>query len=194
MTIEIVTDEIAGVKKGASMTFTQADSGNVNPDYVSHTATAGNCPACVLCLKARLEGFNVQAKPYDETNEIMFQVSENTNFGLIDKNTGVFPKYIKPKEKYMPRLLSWFTNFLENDVFYSIEFYWKDLTPDGHIMVIFKNQDQLFMYDPQTNELLQTNRIRNFLYRVRLGTIKLLNLSNCFLNKAVVDYMLEARK
>ena len=191
--IEKVEDEIAGVKKSQPMTFDEADNGNANPHYKSHSPTSANCPACVLSMKARLEGFNVQARPYDEESKLMFTLSENTNFGLIYKATGKFPEYIKPKERYMPRLLSWFDNNLENDKYYSIEFYWKDFTPDGHIMMITKQDGTLMLYDPQIDKRTTGSAIKDFLYTTRLGTIKLINLSDCFLNKAVVDYVLEAR-
>lgn len=191
--IEKVDNELAGVRKGAPMSFEDADSGNANPHYVIHSETSCNCPACVLSMKARLDGFNVQARPYDKENILMFILSENTNFGLINKATGKFPEYIKPKESYMPRLLSWFDNNLENDKYYSIEFYWKDFTPDGHIMMITKQNGLLMLYDPQTDERRTGNAIKKFLYTTRLGTIKLINLSDCFLNKAVVNYVLEAR-
>ena len=144
-----VEDEIAGVLKGQPMTFDEADSGNVNPHYIPHSATSENCSCCVLSLKARMDGFNVQAKPDDKLNSIMYTLSEHTNIGFVDKNTGLFPDYIKPKERYMPRLLLWFENVRKE--------------------------------------------IEKLLYTTRLGTIKLLNLSDCFLNKAVVDYVLEAK-
>ena len=191
--IEKVENEIAGVKKGQPMTFEEADNGNANPHYAIHSATADNCPACVLSMKARMDGFNMQAKPYDEKSSIMFKLSEKTNLGLIDKQTGNFPNYIQPKEKYLPSLLSWFNENLEEDKYYSIEFYWKDFTPDGHIMMIMKNDGKLMLYDPQIDNRISGNNIKDFLYTIRLGTIKLMNLSDCFLNKAVVDYVLEAR-
>lgn len=93
----------------------------------------------------------------------------------------------------MPRLLSWFDKNLEDNKYYSIEFYWKDFTPDGHIMMITKQNGILMLYDPQIDQRITGNKIKDFLYTTRLGTIKLLNLSDCFLNKTVVDYALEAR-
>ncbi len=175
------------------MTFEEADNGNVNPDYKIHTETSDNCPACVLSMKARLDGFNIKAKPYDETSNLMFTLSENTNFGLIDKITGKFPEYIKPKINYMPKLLLWLDSNLENNKYYSIQFYWKDFTPDGHIMMITKQNEKLMLYDPQIDQKIEGSEIEKFLYTIRLSTIKLMNLSDCFLNKSVVDYVMEAR-
>ncbi len=194
ITIVKVEDEIAGVKKGNPMSFAEADNGNANPNFVAHTETAHNCPACILSMKARMDGFNIIAKPYDKTNPIMDILSENTQLGFIDKDTGLFPEYLTPKKGYMPMLLSWFDTTLENNKFYSIEFFWKDFTPDGHIMMIFKKEGQLMLYDPQTNERWVHKNVEKFLYTVRLRTIKLMNISDCFLNKSVVDYALEVKK
>ncbi len=77
---------------------------------------------------------------FAESNEIMVALSENTSLAWIDKATGSFPEYIKPNERYMSRLMSWFDD------------------------------------------------------TTRLGTIKIMNLSDCFLNKNVVDFVLEERK
>jgi len=38
------------------MTFDEADNGNANPHYAVHSAASANCLACVLSMKARLEG------------------------------------------------------------------------------------------------------------------------------------------
>ena len=192
--LEKVTNDIADIKKGKPMTFAEADTGNVNPHYVPHTATADNCQSCVPAFMARLDGFDVQAKAFDESNEIMVALSENTSLAWIDKATGSFPEYIKPNERYMSRLMSWFDDNLENNKYYSIEFYWKDFTPDGHIMMIAKHNGALMIYDPQNNLKLFGKDIERFLYTTRLGTIKIMNLSDCFLNKSVVDFVLEERK
>ena len=125
--LEKVTNDIADIKKGKPMTFAEADTGNVNPHYMS-------------------------------------------------------------------RLMSWFDDNLENNKYYSIEFYWKDFTPDGHIMMIAKHNGALMIYDPQNNLKLFGKDIERFLYTTRLGTIKIMNLSDCFLNKSVVDFVLEERK
>lgn len=192
--LEKVKNDIAGVKKGKPMTFAEADTGNVNPHYVPHTATADNCQSCVPAFMARLAGFDVQTKAFDESNEIMVALSENTSLAWIDKTTGSFPEYIKPNERHMPRLMLWFDDNLEDNKYYSIEFYWKDFTSDGHIMMIAKHNGALMLYDPQNDQKLLGKDIKRFLYTTRLGTIKLLSISTCFFNKAVVDFVLEERK
>lgn len=188
-----VEDEIAGVLKGKPMTFDEADSGNVNPHFERGTPTDENCQTCVVCFKARLDGFDVMAKPFDNKNTIMCALSENTSLAWIDINTGIFPKYMQPKENYMPRLLSWFNKNIEKKKYYTIEFYWKGAI-DGHIMLIYIKDEKIVLYDPQSNDFFSDKDLEQILYTIRRNTIKLINISDCFLNKSVVDYVLEARK
>jgi tricorn protease-like protein len=93
----------------------------------------------------------------------------------------------------MPRLLSWFNENLVDKKYYTIEFYWKG-SADGHIMLTFKKNGKLFLYDPQSNEIFSDKDLELKLYLVRRSSIKLLNISDCFLNKSVVESVLEARK
>lgn len=190
--IEKVEDEIAGVKKGKPMTFDEADNGNANPHYKPYSPTSENCQSCVVAFKARLDGFDLQAKAFDESNKIMMALSENTSIAWIDKDTGTFPKYLVPKKNYVPLLLSWFEENLVENNYYSIEFYRK-YSIDGHVMLVFKDKGSVVFYDPQSDEILKGESLSLLLYTTRKKTIKLLNISNCFLNKSVVDYVLEVR-
>ncbi len=63
---------------------------------------------------------------------------------------------------YVPH--SWFDDNLEDNKYYSIEFYWKDFTPDGHIMMIAKHNGALMLYDPQNDQKLLGKDIKRFLY------------------------------
>ena len=191
--IKPVENEIAGVIRGTPMSFELADRGRVNPNYMPYTATADNCQSCVAVFKARLDGFDVCVKPFDISNKMMDCLSKNTSLAWIDKVTGTFPVYIQPKETYIPRLLKWFEINLIDNNYYTIEFYRKG-TSDGHIMIIFKKENAIILYDPQSNDLLQENDLISFLYIIRKGTIKLINITNCFLNKPVLDCIVEAAK
>lgn len=191
--IEKVENTINSVTRGREMTFKEADNGNVNPHFKLQSPTAENCQSCVACFKARLEGFNVKAKPYNEENEIMVTLSDHTNIAYIDKKTGTYPEYIKPGENYMPRLLAWFDKNLEEKKFYTIEFYWKGAM-DGHIRLIFKENGTTIMYDPQSNEILKDKYLEEELYLIKRNSIKLINISDCDLNKTVVESVLEVRE
>lgn len=190
--IEKVENEIAGVKRGQPMSFDEADNGNANPHYKPYSPTADNCQSCVVAFKARLDGFDVQAKAYDESNTIMVALSENTSLAWIDKNTGTFPEYMIPKKNYVPLLQNWLEENLLDNTYYTVEFYRKHI-PDGHIMLAFKDKGSVAFYDPQSDETLKGEALSLLLYATRKNTIKLLNISNCFLNKSVVDYILEVR-
>ena len=61
-------------------------------------------------------------------------------------------------------------------------------------MLIFKKDGKITLYDPQSNEKLQGETMILFLYTVRKRTIKLINISNCFLNKPVLDFIVEVAK
>ena len=69
--IEKVENEIAGVKRGVPMSFEDADGGKTNPYYAPYTATADNCQSYVPVFMARLEGFNIHEKAFDESNAVM---------------------------------------------------------------------------------------------------------------------------
>ena len=190
--IEKVENTICGIERGNEMSFKEADSGNVNPNFAPRSSTDENCQSCVVGFKARIVGFNVKAKPFDENNGLMVALAENTSLAWIDKKTGTFPGYIKPKENHMPRLLDWFDKNLEEKTYYTIEFYWKG-SMDGHIMLTFKQNNRVILYDPQSNETFSGEELVQKLYTVRRSSIKLLNISDCDLNKTVVESVLEAK-
>ncbi len=83
-------------------------------------------------------------------------------------------------------------NHIADNTYYSFEYYRK-YTADGHVMVAFKEKGNFVLYDPQSNEFYRNDAVSLLLYTVRRKTIKLLNISNCNLNKSVLDYVVEAR-
>ena len=60
-------------------------------------------------------------------------------------------------------------------------------------MVIFKDNENIVLYDPQSNEIFKEKEIDLILYSIRRSTIKLIKISTCNLNKAVVDLIMEER-
>lgn len=193
--IKKVNNKINRVKKGKPMTFDEADNGRPNPNYKSGTATAQSCQSCVPVFKARLDGFNIQTKPFDLNNKVMNVLSlpGNTKLAYIDKKTGSFPDYIIPPDRKVPEIYKWLNNQIDKKSYYSFEFYKKG-GGDGHVMCICWNDDDLLLYDPQTNEKIVGDKILPELWTIRTKTIKLINISNCKLNKYVLDYISEASK
>ena len=193
---EAVINEIAGIQKGSPMSFDEADNGNVNPGYYFDSLRQGNCQSCVPAFIARLLGFNVQAKPYDKTNPIMVALKYKTNLAFIDKNTQTFPEMLKPK-KSGAELTAWLLNHLEDSKYYSIGFDYKTnlFIPGGHVLVIQKNNTSLTLYDPQDySKITQIKEISNFFRQASPNSVEVFNISDCNLNKNVLDFIVEVRQ
>lgn len=188
-----VRNKINGVKKGKPMSFEDADHGSVNPNYKADSLTAQSCQSCVPVFKARLDGFNIQTKPFDLNNKVMDALSlpGNTKLAYIDNKTGTFPDYIIPPDRRVPEIYKWLNNQIDKESYYSFEFYKKG-GGDGHVMCICWKDDTLLLYDPQRNEKYFAESILDELWTMRTKTIKLINISNCKLNKYVLDYISEA--
>ena len=60
------------------------------------------------------------------------------------------------------------------------------------MLIIFKKRKELVLYDPQSDEMTKGKDIELLLHSVRKNTIKLLNISACFLNKSVLNFIAEA--
>lgn len=193
---EPVIDEIAGIKKGKPMSFNEADGGNTNPGYNNDVYRQGNCQSCVPAFFARLLGFNVQAKPYDKTNKIMKALSLKTNLAWIDRNTKTFPE-IKTPKKTGSELTDWLVKHVEPNKYYSIGFEYKKnlFLSGGHVLVIYKDKNVLTLYDPQDNTIIKSiNEIANYLRQASPNSVEFYNISDCNLNKSVLDFIVEEKK
>lgn len=193
---EPVIDEIAGITKGNPMTFDEADSGNVNPGFQSDIARQGNCQSCVPTFIARLLGFNIQAKPYDKDNPIMNALMYKTNLAFIDRNTKTFPEMLTPK-KTGAELTTWLLNHMEDNKYYSVGFDYKPnlFLPGGHVLVMHKNKGILTLYDPQDyTKTTQLKQISTLLRSASPNSVEVYNISDCDLNKNVLDFIVEAKE
>ena len=187
-----VTNKIGTITKGNPMTFEQADSGNANPDYGKSRGFWTNCQSCVPVFLARLLGFNVKARP-KSGNKAAEELACHTNYAFIDQQTGTYPEYIKPLQQTEGDCVSWLNQNIEEGEFYSIEFTWKK-HKKGHILTIRKNSaGKLELYDPQSNKTtVDESAIAKYLKDVKLGTVRLLNLTNCVLNESICEKVMKA--
>ncbi len=191
-----VIDEIAGIKKEIPMSFEEADGGNVNPGFYSDSLRQGNCQSCVPVFMARLMGFNVQAKPFDKTNPIMKALMNKTNIAFIDRETKTFPKIQTPK-KTGSELATWLFDHMEDSKYYSVGFDYKAnlFIPGGHVLVMYKNNGILTLYDPQDyTKITQMKQISKILQQASPNSVEVYNISNCDLNKYVLDFIAEAKQ
>lgn len=135
-----LSESIAGVKPEAPMSFKEADTGHVNPNYGMDDGYSYNCQSCVAVFEARLRGYDVQVLP-NTSGSMLEKVSHQTNMVWIDPETGNPPSYIyddslTTAEEYV--------GFIDNTVKqgnrYTIQFLWKGRKNEGHIVNLDRNE------------------------------------------------------
>ena len=192
-----VTDKIGDIKKGEPMTFKQADSGSVNPNYVKNVYANKNCQTCNAVFIARMMGFDVETLP--ERNGIMMQLSKNPSAAFIYKKTGLPPECVYPKKAPSEQLLKWMNTNLKPATVYSIDVGWA-YQRKGHTTLIWKEESPtaekgfvLKLYDSQSNEIYIDQDIKNFLKGAAVSKTWFTNLSDCVLNESVCKHIMKKR-
>ena len=191
--IEKSKDELAGVERGRDMTFTEADSGNVNPNYEECNGFQCNCQTCVVVFEARLRGYDVEAMPYRQ-NSNADKLAEHTNLAWLTPE-GKHPSYVFDVNANSPNAVY---NFISQTVKpgerYTMEGNWKGCYGSGHIISVFREDSgNLVFYDPQTNNCYNERSIKeNFLNRMQKGNtentaVKLLRIDNLAFDKPFVS-------
>lgn len=196
------SDILAGVPRGKPMSFSQADSGRVNPGYVrgAEDGYGENCQTCVVAFEARLRGYNVKAKPYTP-GSVLEELSRKTYLAWINPRTGkptaqapaawgqggnrkttVFLKEkLKPGERYV------------------MQFSWKGREADAHIVNLDLNDDgRLRIKDNQRSadeqsEWIGDAAVNKYLREVncRKDSLIVYRIDNLEFNREVVDEILE---
>jgi hypothetical protein len=184
---------LAGVERGREMTFTEADSGHVNPNLEECEGFQCNCQTCVVVFEARLRGYDIEAQPMEEGSNAM-QLSEKTNLAWLTPE-GNHPDYIM---NFDANSVDAVYNFIDETVKpgerYTLEGAWKGLFGMGHIISVFKeNTGNLVFYDPQINQIYSKRFMKEeFLPSMQKGNtedtaIKLLRIDNLEINTDLVD-------
>ena len=156
--------EIAGVKRGKPMTFEEADNGNVNPNYGKNTfdlSYSKNCQSCVVCYQLRRNGFNVQTKgiPLNAKGDViqsgkMYELAQHPEKAWINPKTGLPPELNICDVTTPQKAYNWLNENIKDGT-YSFRVVWKggsDKKPSGHIVIAYKENGNLTIYDPQTNK------------------------------------------
>lgn len=183
---------LSNVKQGKPMDFIKANSGNVNPRYMTSEGYCKNCQSSVVTFIARLRGFNVEVLPKVSGSKLE-TLSHNTSLAWVDKTTGKPPKYVTPNLHRAEKVKSFVSDLIKKGEYYTIEGQWQG-SRSGHIINVFRNnQGNLIYYDPQTNEVKDAVAIDNFYKAMNKGTLKLLRVDNCDFNKSIVDFILTKR-
>lgn len=148
---QLYPKEIAGVKRGKPMSFEEAGSNNINPNYDDNKEDgySKNCSICNVCFDARLEGLDVEALPFDEKNKVMVDLSYHPNNAYIDPITGKPPSVSVIKAKNAYECHEWLDSNIKQGEQYSLGFLFKE-EKIGHILRVFKdNKNEIIIYDPQ---------------------------------------------
>lgn len=189
--------EIAGANKATPMTFEQADSGNCNPFFgkkdvktgVNYIGYRTNCQTCVATYIARRQGYDVRALPNLDNREIA-QLSQNTSLAYKDKNGNHPEKMQKP---YEDTPAEWLSKEMKPGEIFSVEFDWSGRN-SGHIITAEKlSNGELRIYDPQTNYAVIGAEVRNYFKRgrIREGSLRAMNLTNCTLDEKFCDKIMK---
>lgn len=203
-------DTIAGVKRGKTMTFEEANTGKTNPKYGEAYGYAINCQACVVTFEARQRGYDVQVLP-NTKGSMLQQLSRKTNMAWIDSKTGEAPEYIKDDSlKTAKQYLSFVERIVEQGNRYTIEFAWKGRRSSGHIVNLDRNDSgELRIKDNQRglnekSEWIGNEEVLQYLSRMKYqqtfyGTKypcvpKILRIDDLQFNKDVVDKIMERVK
>ena len=175
---------IAGVEKGREMTFTEADSGNVNPNFNECDGFQNNCQTCVVVFEARLRGYDIEAKPFEMSSNA-FDLSGNTSLAWLTP-VGEHPDYIMDLEaNTVDSVYQFISDTVKPGERYTLEGCWKDCLGCGHIISVFREETgNLVFYDPQVNMTYNAKSIKeDFLNYMQKGNteetaIKLLRVDN----------------
>lgn len=128
--------KIANMFPGEYMTFEEADTGHVNPNYGSDYGYSINCQSCVVTFEARERGYNVQVLPCTE-GSVLERLSHDPRMAWIDPKTGKHPEYIYNNSRRTPEEYLEFVNeVVKPGNRYTIQFAWKGRGHSGHIVNI----------------------------------------------------------
>ncbi|MCM1538196.1 MAG: toxin glutamine deamidase domain-containing protein [bacterium] len=134
---------IANVSPGENMTFEQADSGHVNPNYGKDYSYSINCQSCVVAFEARERGYDVQVLPCTKGSALE-RLSHDPRMAWIDPKTGKHPDYIYDNNRRTPEdYLDFVNEVVKPGNRYTIQFAWKGRGHSGHIVNIDRTPNGL---------------------------------------------------
>jgi hypothetical protein len=183
------------ISVGDPMTFMQANSGKVNPNYDDGTFEhTHNCQRCVVAFEMRIRGLNVYAGdrvPYKKNsidNDPFFIIANNDSSSIwINKKTG------KPTERYniwepsLEKSINKFNALSKETGRYILYIQWKK--EGAHVVNFIRNRrGQIIFYDPQPKK----NVFENFEYyysnsKDHAGALALWRVDDCNLDERIIS-------
>lgn len=159
----VEVEKILGIKKGAEMSFEDANELRGNPNFQLSDDYKLNCQCCVVANELRRRGFDVQAQPNDTNpSSIPVILSRRTQLAWRDRTTGAIPQPQRAGGEYVrgSKFATKTHNVMMNEFYkitsdvgrYHFSVVWKG-SNYGHIMTAERLQNgNLRIYDPQTGE------------------------------------------
>ncbi|MCR4954263.1 MAG: hypothetical protein K6A43_09335, partial [Treponema sp.] len=195
--------KIGNIAKGDEMTFEEADGGNANPFYILGGMYKENCQTCVAVFEARMKGFPVRAKPYDDNSVFFKRLANNPLRAFIDPQTRHHP--IWPEDNPSTNISVFATwkdglNYIKNTVHrgerYVMSFNWKS-NGRGHIISVLRTKrGKLLFYDPQEGSIFDKDDFsylfEQIIFDGKYNQPKILRVDNLQLDENVLKYVVEA--
>ena len=190
------TKKIGTIVKGDVMTFEEADGNKPNPNFYRGGGFRENCQTAVAVFEARLKGFRIQAKSFDDKDKVFKKLSKNPARAFIDPVTRKHPKWLDRDE-----FSSWEKGFeyidktVENNQRYVMRFKWQN--GGGHTIMAMRTENEgLFFYDPQSGFIYQDEDIqwlfKKIDYSDSLYQLELLRTDPLQFDENVLQYVVEA--
>ena len=172
---------VAGAPQGKPMSWDEADSGNVNPNYNKGGGYQINCQSCVVTMEARLRGYDVEVLP-NTKGSMLQRLSRNTEIAWKNADgtpaqflIGGFDQRLQQNKtgeyftakKFEKEL----KNTLEPGARYNLGFAWRGRQRCGHIVSLDISDDGiLHIYDPQINRNYYGEEVSNYLKYLKYVT------------------------
>lgn len=154
------------------MTFSQADSGHINPYYhPQNYAYSHNCQSCVVTYEARIRGYDVQVAPKQHTGKTE-QLARHSSWAWLDAKTNKKCEYSRIPVNNGLDCYKWMDKTIKQGERYQFAYNWeiehKGRTFSGAHVVCLSRDDngKLRYYDPQINKTLTEKQLLSRLNRL----------------------------
>lgn len=156
---------ILSKESGQPRNWGSANGGNVNPFFYKGREYRYNCQSCVAVFEARLRGFNIEALPYDKSNDRMIKLGLHPELAYIDKKTGQHPSFIYSNAKNETECLEFLTKSIKFGERYIFGFR-KLGENEKHIVIVIKlPNNEIIFYDAQSGKYYDKNMLKRIEYR-----------------------------
>lgn len=199
-------DTIGGAKRGEPMSREEANNSNANPNFMKAPGYNTNCQSCVVAYEARLRGYDVQTKSYNN-NPAAQHLARATADAWIDPATGKTATMLRNDPstvRTVKQTRQWMEDTIQTGERYTFRHGWKGRSRTGHIISADKDSSgALRLYDPQTGKTYTGSDVDGYLknikttttvYGTKLGRLGLTRVDNMRINPQYADGIMEARK